>query len=265
MKHRFSIYCHTNAVNGKRYVGQTVDTVEGRWGEHVSAAKRGRGSRILGAAIQKYGVDAFTHELLDVVTTQEGADAAERAWIGQRRTLSPNGYNLSYGGGGPGYHHEESKRLIAESSRNRFRKMTPEQREAFFKKTLHVWTPERRLRAKELLKSEEFRKKLVDGQKSFWSQFTPEEKSDRVKHQLAGISKSQKSESVKKAWANMSPEARGARVRKAGAASAVSDVNRVERARAWQNEQARTRTPEQRSAIVLKSWETRRSRKNKQQ
>ena len=77
MTDRFHIYRHTNKVNGKRYVGQTVDTVDGRWKEHVSASRQGRGARVFGAAIRKYGADAFTHELLDVVTTQKGADIAE--------------------------------------------------------------------------------------------------------------------------------------------------------------------------------------------
>jgi hypothetical protein len=51
MNARFTFYCHTNRVNGKRYVGQTVDTMEGRWKEHVSAARQNRGARIFGAAI----------------------------------------------------------------------------------------------------------------------------------------------------------------------------------------------------------------------
>jgi len=28
---RLTFYCHTDEVNGKRYVGQTVDTMERRW------------------------------------------------------------------------------------------------------------------------------------------------------------------------------------------------------------------------------------------
>ena len=54
-----TLYCHTNRVNGKCYVGQTVDTMDERWREHLSAAKANRGSPALGAAIRKYGADVF--------------------------------------------------------------------------------------------------------------------------------------------------------------------------------------------------------------
>jgi hypothetical protein len=45
---RFTIYCHTNKVNGKRYVGQTVCSMEKRWSEHVTHSKAGSGCRKYG-------------------------------------------------------------------------------------------------------------------------------------------------------------------------------------------------------------------------
>jgi predicted GIY-YIG superfamily endonuclease len=48
-----SIYCIVNLVNGKRYVGQTINPRK-RWREHVNAARKGRG-QLLGAAIRKHG------------------------------------------------------------------------------------------------------------------------------------------------------------------------------------------------------------------
>ena len=90
MIHKFTIYRHTNRVNGKRYVGQTVTTMEFRWNKHVLDAMRQRGSPAFSAAIRKYGADAFSHEVLDVVRTQAGADIAETLWIKQSRSRVPH-------------------------------------------------------------------------------------------------------------------------------------------------------------------------------
>lgn len=255
-----TIYCHTNRANGKRYVGQTVDSMEQRWTEHVYAAKHGRGCPILGAAIRKYGAETFAHEVLETVASLIDADRAEAKWITELKTRSPDGYNLALGGGGPGYHHEDSKRLIAESSRERLRAMSPEQRAAYFRTNIHIWTDERRSAHIDLVKSEEMREKIADGQKDFWSQFSSEEKSVRVRHQLAGLSAEQKSERVRKAWANMTPEARAARVRKTRAANVGADVIRSVKMSAWQTAQAKLRTPEQRRAMAKKASETMRAR-----
>lgn len=97
MRERFTIYCARNTVTGKSYIGQTKLTLPERWRLHV-ASSRGRRAKALGAAIRTHGPEAFVHEVLDVVTTPEGADAAERAWIAQRNTTVPNGYNIGRGG-----------------------------------------------------------------------------------------------------------------------------------------------------------------------
>jgi group I intron endonuclease len=109
---RFTIYCHTNRVNGKRYVGQTMYSMEKRWTDHVSAAKTSKnGSRVFARAILKYGAEAFDHQVLEVVSTQEAANAAEPKWISQLTCQVPNGYNLK-SGGEQGRHHEETIRRM---------------------------------------------------------------------------------------------------------------------------------------------------------
>jgi group I intron endonuclease len=253
MRPRFHIYIHTNTVNGKRYVGQTVHTVEGRWKEHVNAAKRNKGgARLLSAAIRKYGAAAFVHELLDVVTTQEGVDIAEARWIEQRRTRTPHGYNLSSGGGGNGHHHAESKRLIGDMSKRRIQAMTPEERVAYFRKNIHAWSPERLSRHLKWLKSEEAGASFSAGQKAFWSQFSSVEKSNRVKHQLSGMSPEQKSERVRKQWSSMTPEARTERVEKARK-SRLDSLGPETRQRMRESQ-----TTEQRREAAQKTWAIRR-------
>ena len=261
MNARYTFYCHTNKVNGKRYVGQTVDTMEVRWKGHVSAAKQYRGSRILGAAIRKYGPEAFDHEVLEVaVVTQKEADILETNWIKRKKSRAPGGYNLAAGGSGPGYHHEDSKRLIGASSKRHLAKMTPEQRAAYFRKNIHVYTPERLTRHLARIKSKESREQVASTLKDFWSQFTPEEKSARVRHMLAGMSKEEKGERTRKAWAKLTPEEHAERVRKAQEGGRKAGPLRSEKMRQFQLAKQATLTPEQRSETIKKAWTTRRAK-----
>jgi group I intron endonuclease len=258
---RFTFYCHTNKVNGKRYVGQTTGTMESRWTEHVHAARQQRGSRLLGAAIRKYGPDAFDHEVLEViVATQQEADLVETGWIGRKASRAPSGYNLTAGGGSNGLHHEDTKRLIGESSKRRLEEMTDEQQIAFFQKNIHLWTPERLTRQLARVQSKEVREKVSSAQKDFWAQFSPEEKSARVRHQLAGMSAEKKSARVRKAWANATPEARAERVSKAQEAGRKVGPLRSEKMRQFQLARQATLTPEQRSETGQKAWATRLAR-----
>ena len=262
MNARFTLYCHTNRVNGKRYVGQTTDTMGGRWKEHVSAAKQHRGARLLGAAIRKYGSDVFDHEVLEViVATQQEADITEAEWIKRKESRAPTGYNLTAGGGSNGLHHEDSKRLIAASVKKRLEAMTPEQRTSLFQKNIRVWTPERLARQLARSKSREIRENMATGQTNFWSQFTPEEKSARVRHQLAGMSPMEKGERTRKAWANLTPEARAKRVRNAREGSIRSlSPERSKKSSEFQLARQATLTTEQKRAIAAKTRATRQAR-----
>ena len=74
------IYKITNTVNGKCYVGQSVNVKE-RWRQHI---KRGVGAENatrnkLYPAMQKYGVENFTFELVEEVKPQD-LDKREDYW-----------------------------------------------------------------------------------------------------------------------------------------------------------------------------------------
>lgn len=103
---RFEIYCHTNKINGKSYIGFTSLSMQERWETgHCSEANK-NSKCLIHKAIRKYGSsdDVWTHELLDVLTTVEGAKHAEKLWIAQRKTNafreSHHGYNMTDGGDG---------------------------------------------------------------------------------------------------------------------------------------------------------------------
>jgi group I intron endonuclease len=85
------IYKITNTVNLKAYIGYSSN-VNSRWQDH----KSGYGSKVVYNAIQKYGVDNFTFEILAEDTVDN-----EDMYIQEHNTMAPNGYNLVAGGGLP--------------------------------------------------------------------------------------------------------------------------------------------------------------------
>lgn len=110
------IYLTTNLINGKQYIGQHYGELnDSYYGSGVVIAK----------AIQQYGKENFTKEIL-AITTQEEIDELEKFYIAQFNAVeSDNFYNLSEGGQqGNGWAHahkywqdhpEEAKRVQQEN------------------------------------------------------------------------------------------------------------------------------------------------------
>lgn len=97
------IYCYTNQVNGKKYVGQT-NNLNRRIREHKSHAlnpNNANYNNILHKAIRKYGYDNFSIEVLETLFNQDyqTVDQRETYWIEQMQSLiSQHGYNVLEGG-----------------------------------------------------------------------------------------------------------------------------------------------------------------------
>ncbi len=89
------LYLITNKIDGKRYVGQTTDTIDKRWNQHKSKYSC---CRYLLNAIKKYGPDFFDKKVLARCVSMEEMNHRETYYIRLFNTLAPNGYNLNTGG-----------------------------------------------------------------------------------------------------------------------------------------------------------------------
>jgi hypothetical protein len=105
------VYLITNKVNGKRYVGQTVQTLKERWSKHCHVTHANEGMPIV-KAIQKYGKESFEKKVLAKCNSIEEMNYRESYYIELLDTRTPNGYNV-LSGGGNSLHTEESKKKIA--------------------------------------------------------------------------------------------------------------------------------------------------------
>ena len=110
MENHFNcIYCYTNKVNGKKYVGQAVDfNTRHRkhiWGAYNEKTKNERQRRDYNTpfhkAIRKYGIENFEIEILkENLLNQEELNYWECYYIKEFDTLIKNqkGYNVANGG-----------------------------------------------------------------------------------------------------------------------------------------------------------------------
>lgn len=93
MRSDYYIYCWTCSVNGKQYIGKGL---RDRYSSHMNPGAK----TVLALAARKHGREAFTVEFLAKGLTENEAFAVEMAAIRDRKTIAPNGYNLTAGGEG---------------------------------------------------------------------------------------------------------------------------------------------------------------------
>lgn len=93
------IYCYTNLINEKKYVGQT-NNLQRRINEHKSNSFNPMSvnyNNIIHKAIRKYGYDNFQIDVLETLidATYEEVNNREQYWILEKKSLiSEHGYNV---------------------------------------------------------------------------------------------------------------------------------------------------------------------------
>ena len=96
------IYVITNQLNGKQYVGKTLNNPTQRFKEHCRDSKKERcNKRPLYDAMNKYGIDNFSISIIEECSDIE-INEKEIYWINKLNTYS-NGYNATKGGDGKSY------------------------------------------------------------------------------------------------------------------------------------------------------------------
>jgi len=137
------IYKITNIVNGKTYVGFTSKSIERRFIEHKSDARKCANNMPLGRSIRKYGEENFIIEELERGDAKYLLSERETYWIDK---IHPD-YNVTMGGEGMlGYKHtpesiekirkvhigrkesEKSKRSRAQKIKEGYSKQTYEEK-----------------------------------------------------------------------------------------------------------------------------------------
>lgn len=111
------IYKITNNINGKCYIGQTIKKPERRINRHFGRSN----CKALHNAIQKYGRDTFTFEILHE-TLNIFLDDLEIAEIKRHNTLAPHGYNLTSGGEYKKVVSNQTRKKISDAAKARKRK-----------------------------------------------------------------------------------------------------------------------------------------------
>ena len=112
------VYLRTNKVNGKQYVGQTVNFKQR---DRDWKYNKNYSNGAVDNARAKYGVENFKTDILRECDTQEELNYWEQYYIKTLNTKVPNGYNITDGGGGmSGYHmSEQSKTKISNANKGR--------------------------------------------------------------------------------------------------------------------------------------------------
>ena len=95
------IYIIKNFVNGKRYIGQTVQSSQERFSQHIREAyAKGRKeyNYCLSRGIRKYGKESFDYAVLADKVPLDKLDLVEEHYIDMYQTTNPElGYNNSIG------------------------------------------------------------------------------------------------------------------------------------------------------------------------
>jgi group I intron endonuclease len=131
------IYCYTNKINGKSYVGQTID-IDKRKYQHEWDAFIRKSNTYFHKALRKYGLNAFEFSVLEEITGNDLNVMNEREiyWISKIGSFKPNGYNLTIGGGGSnGFKaSQETRKLLSKINKAKGKDATKEANKAYRKK-----------------------------------------------------------------------------------------------------------------------------------
>ena len=117
------VYCISNTVNSKLYVGQTTRSIKARLQGHFCSTGK-NACPMLHEAIKKYGREVFSIRQLGFAESQSELDALERFEIERLQTRDRRfGYNLAEGGG---YGKQSPETIAKRVAKTKGQKRSPE-------------------------------------------------------------------------------------------------------------------------------------------
>lgn len=119
MKTKGIIYKITNNINGKVYIGKTVQQFERRVQPH-----KYKSCTALNNSIQKHGWDNFTKEVIATVLNEQDIASTEEYFIKYYDCLAPKGYNIIEIDNGLNRYSQETKDKISESRKEYYSNKT---------------------------------------------------------------------------------------------------------------------------------------------
>lgn len=158
------IYCYTNTVTGKKYIGQTLYPNR-RKACHKHNAKKGLKFYFY-KSIRKYGFDKFEYTVLEET---DNLSERETYYIKKFNTLWPNGYNQQLEA------HmatEEMRKKISESQKKRLANLSEEERKAWNEKKSKSLTGRKQ--------PESQKKKVAEKLSAIWQVTHPDGKIEKV-------------------------------------------------------------------------------------
>jgi len=112
------VYCITNLINEKRYVGKANDPV-GRWRDHLKTVRNPDSCCFaIHHAMRKHGIENFRFEIVAECDSEEAAFETERRLIREWSTME-HGYNLNEGGQGGCNPTSETREKISAAHKGR--------------------------------------------------------------------------------------------------------------------------------------------------
>lgn len=109
------IYKWTHITSGKCYIGQSIQDPNQRRLEHINDSKYTTKTYHFHNALRKYGVDAFTWEVIATAKSIEELNLLEEKYVTQYDSIN-NGYNIRQPGNNK-KHNPESIERMRESQR----------------------------------------------------------------------------------------------------------------------------------------------------
>lgn len=167
------IYCIQNDVNGKRYIGKSLNIERRMWSHKNKLTNPVRDKKscneFIHSDVQQYGWDAFSVSTLETFNVVDECLIAKRElqWMRDFNTIHPNGYNLRLDSQTAMIVHPLTRLKI---SNNNIGKKNPNYG--------NKWSDEKKKRMSDIKKQqhkdglycEEWRSKIGENSKRFWKE-----------------------------------------------------------------------------------------------